>query len=328
MKSQRITNLSGIDRRTLWCLEPCWSHYKQSLHFIETAKWKKICKWVNICSRWASASPDSQTATRRGSRCGHNSESIGGEINCANLSLDNTMRGWWRRMKKRRWWEEKDRSRHLVRQKYDAASWQETLVCICANRSSPPLNDRQLGITSSYLTGKHPTARYLSLNAQEPHYVPADWPPQWSMTDLWVLSDFHYVTGVYGFIWTAYIRQPLCVRLHRTRRLAAAGETSAVSHQEDKFGHCGRARRASTIDLAGSGLMFGAMWVTGVKSACHRQLNSVLRHPTETPFSEQKCDRKLWTENRAQTEAAASQRGERPARCSLSCGDFISPSWK
>lgn len=87
---------------------------------------KKVRTWVNICSCWASASPDSQAATMRSSQCGHNSESMGGEINCTNLLLDNTMRGWWRRMKKRRWWEEgeeekleKDRSRHLGRQGLD-----------------------------------------------------------------------------------------------------------------------------------------------------------------------------------------------------------------
>ncbi len=200
------------------------------------------------------------------------------------------------------------------------------LVCICASKWSTTGNH----ITMSYwkasdcpLSFTYYT-RVLLCSCVLATY----WPQQGSMTELWALSDFHYTTGVYGLIWTAYIRQPLCVRLHRTRWQAAARGTSAVSHQEDEFGRCGRAHWASTIDLAGSGWMSGAMWVTGVKSACHRQLNGVLRHPAEAPSSEQKCDRKLWTENRAPTEAAASQRGERTGRSSLSCGDFISLSRK
>lgn len=41
---------------------------------------------------------------------------------------------------------------------------------------------------------------------------------------------------------------------------------------------------ASTIDLAGCcGGAFEAMLVTGVKSAGHRQLNGILRHPAVTP---------------------------------------------
>lgn len=62
------------------------------------------------------------------------------------------------------------------------------------------------------------------------------------------------------------------------------------------------------------------------KSACHRQLSGIFRHPTETPSSEQNSNRQLWMENRAETEAAASQRGERTGKFILSCGDVMSPS--
>lgn len=62
------------------------------------------------------------------------------------------------------------------------------------------------------------------------------------MTEQWVLSDFHYTTWVYSTILIAYIRQPLCVRLRKTRRQAAVRETSAVSPREDVFRRCGRAR--------------------------------------------------------------------------------------
>lgn len=100
---------------------------KQSQHFIPSSK--KV--WVNICSCSASASPDSRAATWRSSQCGHNSESTGGEINCTNLPLDNTMRGWWKRMRTKvvvggeragEREEEKlegDRSRHLGRRGLD-----------------------------------------------------------------------------------------------------------------------------------------------------------------------------------------------------------------
>lgn len=165
------------------------------------------------------------------------------------------------------------------------------LWCVFAPKLPPPTNDRQLGISLSYLTGKRLTAHYLSLIAQEAYYVPVYSLHTGHHNGVWQSYESyqtHYTAGVYGCIWIAYIRQPLC---STTRRQAAAREASIVSPQEDESGRCGRAQTASTIDLAGSGWMFGAMWVTRVKSACHRQLNGVLRHPAETPSSEQKCDR-------------------------------------
>lgn len=74
------------------------------------------------------------------------------------------------------------------------------------------------------------------------------------------------------------------------------GKRSAVTPQEDEFKRCERALPLIQLAVAECS---GAMRVTGVKSACHRQLNGVLRRPAETPSSEQKCDRKLWMENRA-----------------------------
>lgn len=67
-------------------------------------------------------------------------------------------------------------------------------------------------------------------------------------------------------------------------------------------------------------------WVAGVKSACHRQLNGVPQCPTETPSSEQKCDKKLWMENRAGRRRQ--HRWERTGRYWLSWGDFTSSFWK
>lgn len=100
------------------------------------------------------------------------------------------------------------------------------------------------------------------------------------VTELRVLWDFHYTPGVRRPTWIAYIRKRL-----RARRHAAAIETSAVSPKEDEFVYCGRAQRASTIDLAG-----GVGWVFGGCSSQERQvsmsqtINGVLRQPHGEAF--------------------------------------------
>ncbi len=125
-------------------------------------------------------------------------------------------------------------------------------------------------------------------------------------------------------IWAAYFRQPLCARLHWTSRQAAARETSAASPQGDLGAVRGLAECPPLIGLAVAECL-RAMWVTGVKSACHRQLNGVPRRPAERPSIEQKCRQKALDGKQSwETEEAVAERGERTGRCSLSYGDFIS----
>lgn len=71
----------------------------------------------------------------------------------------------------------------------------------------------------------------------------------------------------------------------------------------------------------------GIMWVTGVESTCHRQLNGVFRRHAETQLSEQMCDKKLWMENRTglKQRRLKRTREERTARCSHSCSYFTLP---
>lgn len=116
------------------------------------------------------------------------------------------------------------------------------------------------------------------------------------VTELRVLWDFHYTPGVRRPTWIAYIRKRL-----RARRHAAAIETSAVSPKEDEFVYCGRAQRASTIDLAGGvGWVFGGCSSQESQVSMSQTINGVLRR-----------NRRARMGNRAQAEeAAASQRGK------------------
>lgn len=147
-------------------LRECYGSWQQHYGISSRRIWyrqvkKKSSKWVNMCSCWASASPDSQTATKRSSRCGHKRESIGREINSTNLPLDNTMRGWWRMKKKRRRRKEEDGSRHWENKGLDNDEMQPRgmrLGCVLVPtvhefmKCTSPTNDRQLGISLSYLT--------------------------------------------------------------------------------------------------------------------------------------------------------------------------------
>lgn len=100
------------------------------------------------------------------------------------------------------------------------------------------------------------------------------------VTELRVLWDFHYTPGVRRPTWIAYIRKRL-----RARRHAAAIETSAVSPKEDEFVYCGRAQRASTIDLAGSvGWVFGGCSSQESQVSMSQTINGVLRQPHGEAF--------------------------------------------
>lgn len=95
------------------------------------------------------------------------------------------------------------------------------------------------------------------------------------VTELRVLWDFHYTPGVRRPTWIAYIRKRL-----RARRHAAVIETSAVSPKEDEFVYCGRAQRASTIDLAGGvGWVFGGCSSQESQVSMSKTINGVLRKP-------------------------------------------------
>lgn len=116
-----------------------WSHnYSEKSFNTSYRNVKKVCNRVNICSLWASVYPDSQAASRRISQCGHN-ESIGREINCTNLLLDNTIGGWWRRMNKG-WWLEEENDKTFwetgIGQKWDEVALEDTRVCICTHGRS------------------------------------------------------------------------------------------------------------------------------------------------------------------------------------------------
>lgn len=54
----------------------------------------------------------------------------------------------------------------------------------------------------------------------------------------------------------------------------------------------------------------GATWVTGINSACHRQLKWCPQTSRWDTFSEQNWDRKLWMENRADWGSRISKRRE------------------
>lgn len=100
------------------------------------------------------------------------------------------------------------------------------------------------------------------------------------VTELRALWDFHYTPGVRRPTWIAYIRKPL-----RARRHAAVRETSAVSPKEDEFVYCGRAQRASTIDLAGGvGWVFGGCSSQESQVSMSQTINAVLRQPHGDAF--------------------------------------------
>lgn len=129
------------------------------------------------------------------------------------------------------------------------------------------------------------------------------------MTELWVLSDSLYSWGVR--LHMNSIHQATIVRLKKT---TGCGEGNICSISSGRWIWPLWESSESLHHWSGSGWMFRAMWVTGVKSACHTQLNGVLRHPAETPSSEQKCDRNtLDGEQRLRQQRLTKQRGQADA---------------
>lgn len=80
-------------------------------------------------------------------------------------------------------------------------------------------------------------------------------------------------------MWIAYIRQPLCVRLRKTRRQAAVRETSAASAQEDEFCWRGRAR------LHWSGSQWLNVGATRVHRSQVSMSQTINQHP-QTPYED------------------------------------------
>lgn len=183
-----------------------------------------------MCSCRASVSPDSQTATKRSSPCGHKRQSIGREINSTNLLLDNTMRGWRKRGGGgRKTDQDAERTRDWTKMRCSLVAW-DWFVCSCRHESmqcTSPTNDPQLGLSLSYLTetNQRLAAHYLHFMHEGLITSPS--------AHLRLATTFIIELGVCDL----HLRQPLCMRvcLHNQTR------GSICSPRDDEeFGRSGR----------------------------------------------------------------------------------------
>lgn len=113
-----------------------------------------------------------------------------------------------------------------------------------------------------------------SLYARGTNYEPECSPQTCHHNGVWQKRESYQAFIIELGVCDLHLRQPLCMRVFL--------HSICSPQDEEEFGRSGVG--GSTIDLVGCcGGTFGAMLVTGVKSAGHRQLNCIIRHQAVTP---------------------------------------------